>query len=69
MGHKIKETKLAELLLQSLLDSYDQLIINLTNNILTCFLNFDDVLTAIFGEESHRKIRKTDRQVVRKQML
>ena len=32
LGHKIEENKRAELLLQCLPDSYDQLILNLTNN-------------------------------------
>jgi len=35
LDYKITENERVELLLQSLLDSYDQLIINLTNNVLT----------------------------------
>lgn len=59
---KIEPQERAELLLQSLPDSYDQLIINLTNNILTDYLVFDDVAAAVLEEESRRK-NKEDRQV------
>jgi len=55
LGQQIKESERAELLLQSLPDSYDQLIINLTNNILTDYLVFDDVAAAILEEENRRK--------------
>ncbi|KAK0605253.1 hypothetical protein LWI29_024674 [Acer saccharum] len=55
LGHKIEENERAELLLQSLPDSYDQLIINLTNNILMEYLVFDDVAAAVLEEESRRK--------------
>ena len=55
LGHKIKASERAEILLQSLPDSYDQLIINLTNNILTEFLVFDDVIAAVLREERRRK--------------
>lgn len=40
---KIEPNKRVELLLQNLLDSYDKLIINLTNNVLTNYLKFDDI--------------------------
>jgi len=55
LGQQIKKSERAELLLQSLPDSYDQLIINLTNNILTDYLVFDDVAAAILEEENRRK--------------
>ncbi|KAK0605571.1 hypothetical protein LWI29_028241 [Acer saccharum] len=55
LGHKIEKNEHAELLLQSLPDSYDQLIINLTNNILVEYLVFDDVAAAVLEEESRRK--------------
>jgi hypothetical protein len=55
LGQQIKESERAELLFQSLPDSYDQLIINLTNNILTDYLVFDDVAAAILEEENRRK--------------
>ena len=55
MDYNIKESERAELLLQSLPDSYDQLIINLTNNVLTDFLDFNDVAAAVLQEESRRK--------------
>ena len=60
LGQQIEESERAELLLQSLPDSYDQLIINLTNNILTDYLVFDDVAAAILEEENRRK-NKGDR--------
>ncbi|KAK0608343.1 hypothetical protein LWI29_029253 [Acer saccharum] len=60
LGDKIEENERAELLLQCLPDSYNQLIINLTNNILVEYLVFDDVVTAILEEESRRK-NKEDR--------
>ncbi|GJT08069.1 hypothetical protein Tco_0842531 [Tanacetum coccineum] len=47
-----------EILLQSLPDSYDQLIINLTNNVLTNYLVFDDVPAAILEEENRRNNRE-----------
>ena len=55
LRHKIEETERAELLLQSLLGSYDQLIINLMNNIFTEYIVFDDVTAFILEEESRRK--------------
>ncbi|KAK8511542.1 hypothetical protein V6N12_038144 [Hibiscus sabdariffa] len=59
--YKIEPQERDELLLQSLPDSYDQLIINLTNNILTDHLVFDDVAAAVLEEENRRK-NKEDRQ-------
>ena len=61
LGHKIEENERAELLLQSLLDSYDQLIINLTTQG-TCFNNlvFDDIAAAVLEEENRQK-NKEDR--------
>ncbi|TXG73741.1 hypothetical protein EZV62_002320 [Acer yangbiense] len=58
LGHKIEENERAELLLQSLPDSYYQLIINLTNNILVEYLVFDDVAAAVLEEKSKRKIKE-----------
>ncbi|KAK8588894.1 hypothetical protein V6N12_023306 [Hibiscus sabdariffa] len=55
LSYKIEPQERVELLLQSLLDSYDQLIINLTNNILTDHLVLDDVATAILKEENRHK--------------
>ncbi|KAE8733376.1 hypothetical protein F3Y22_tig00001323pilonHSYRG00009 [Hibiscus syriacus] len=57
----IGEQERAELLLQSLLDSYDQLIINLTNSNVTSLV-FDDVAAAVLQEKNRRK-NKEDRQV------
>ncbi|RDX71500.1 hypothetical protein CR513_49144, partial [Mucuna pruriens] len=51
----IVENERAELLLQSLPDSYDQLIINITNNNIDGNLHFEDVAGAILEEESRRK--------------
>ena len=59
--HKIEENERAELLLQSLPDSYDQLIINLTNNNPVESLVFDDVAASVLNEESRRK-NKENRQ-------
>ncbi|KAE8730652.1 putative galacturonosyltransferase 6 [Hibiscus syriacus] len=47
---KIGEQERAELILQSLPDSYDQLIINLTNSNVTSLV-FDDVAAAVLQEE------------------
>jgi hypothetical protein len=55
LGQQIEENESAELLLQSLPDSYDQLIINLTNNILLDYSVFDDVAAAILEEENRCK--------------
>ena len=63
-GYKIEETECVELLLQRL---YDQLIINLTNNILTEYLVFDDVAAFVLEEESMRKNKK-DRQASSQQV-
>ena len=49
-GYKIEPNERDELLLQSLPDSYDQLVINLTNNVLMDYLNFDDIAAAILEE-------------------
>jgi len=48
----------AELLLQSLPDSYDQLIINITNYKFVDLLHFEDVAGALLEEESRRKNKK-----------
>ncbi|KAL4271938.1 hypothetical protein GQ457_13G028490 [Hibiscus cannabinus] len=61
LSYKIEQQERAELLLQSLPDSYDQLIINLTNNILTDHLVFDDIAAVVLEEENRRK-NKEDRQ-------
>ncbi|KAH9706497.1 hypothetical protein KPL70_012225 [Citrus sinensis] len=61
LGHNIEENERAELLLQSLPDSYDQLIINLTNNNPVESLVFDDVAASVLNEESRRK-NKENRQ-------
>ena len=52
LSQQIEENGRAELLLQSLPNSYDQLIINLTNNILSNYLVFDDVAATILEEEN-----------------
>ncbi|XP_020271737.1 uncharacterized protein LOC109846911 [Asparagus officinalis] len=61
LRHTISVNEHAELLLQSLSDSYDQLIINLTNNILRNNLVFDNVAAAVLEEENQCK-NKEDRQ-------
>ncbi|KAH9698769.1 hypothetical protein KPL71_024127 [Citrus sinensis] len=61
LGHNIEENERAELLLQSLPDSYDQLIINLPNNNPADNLVFDDVAASVLNEESRRK-NKENRQ-------
>jgi hypothetical protein len=55
LGQQIEENEHAELLLQSFPDSYDQLIMNLTNNILSDYLVFDDVAATILEEENMQK--------------
>ena len=60
LDYKIATNERAEILLQSLPDSYDQLIINLTNNSITEVLVFDDIAAAILEEES-RRMNKDDR--------
>ncbi|KAH9779098.1 Integrase catalytic domain-containing protein [Citrus sinensis] len=61
LGHNVEENERAELLLQSLPDSYDQLIINLMNNNPMDSLVFDDVAASVLNEESRRK-NKENRQ-------
>ena len=61
MGHKIEKNECDELLLQSLRDSYDQLIINMTNNNQADSLGFDDVVASVSKEKSRWKNKK-DRQ-------
>ncbi|KAK9181573.1 hypothetical protein WN944_024711 [Citrus x changshan-huyou] len=61
LGHNIEENERAELLLQSLPNSYDQLIINLTNNNPADSLVFDDVAASVLNEESRQK-NKENRQ-------
>ena len=56
----IAESDRVKLLLQSLPDSYDQFIINLTNGILPDFLVFEDVASIVLEEEDRRK-NKEDR--------
>ena len=56
----IAESERAKLLLQSLPDSYDQLIIKLINRILSDFLVFEDVASAVLEEEDKWK-NKEDR--------
>ncbi|KAE8726848.1 hypothetical protein F3Y22_tig00005974pilonHSYRG00145 [Hibiscus syriacus] len=60
---KIGEQERVELVLQSLPDSYDQLIINLTNSNVTSLV-FDDVAAAVLQEENRCK-NKEERQVFR----
>ena len=55
MSQIIVESERVELLLQSLPDSYNQLIINLTNGILSNFLVFEDVASAVLEKEDRRK--------------
>ena len=52
LGYKIELQERAELLLQSLPDSYDQLIINLTNNVHSDSLVFDDIAVVILEEKN-----------------
>ncbi|GJV97566.1 hypothetical protein Tco_1549143 [Tanacetum coccineum] len=54
----IEPKERAEILLQSLPDSYDQLIISLAGNVLTNFLVFDDVAAAVLEEENRRNNRE-----------
>lgn len=63
----IAENEHAEHLLQSLPDSYDPLVVNLTNNNVTDHIYFDDVAIAIIEEESIR-INKEDCQESSKQV-
>jgi hypothetical protein len=50
LGQQIEKNECAKLLLQSLPDLYNQLIINLTNNILIDYLVFDDVTIVTLKE-------------------
>ena len=50
MGYTIETSEHAKLLLQSLPNSYDQIIINLTNNILMDYLVFDEIAAAVLEE-------------------
>src|ERR1043165_1029333 len=63
----IVENERAELLLQSLPDSYDQLVINITNNNIVDRLSFNDVVGVFLEEESRRK-NKEDRRESSKQI-
>ena len=67
LGYKIEPSECAELLLQSLPDSYDQLVINLTNNILKDYLNLNDIAVAILEGENRRK-NKEDKLVSSQQV-
>ncbi|GJY25300.1 gag-pol polyprotein [Tanacetum coccineum] len=64
---KIDSQERAEILLQSLPDSYDQVIINLTSNVLSDYLVFDDVAAAIL-EEKNRRNNREDRQTNSRQV-
>ena len=55
MECQIAENERAELLIQSLPTSYDQLIINITNNNIANHLWFDDVVVTVLEEESKQK--------------
>ncbi|KAH9668796.1 Integrase catalytic domain-containing protein [Citrus sinensis] len=55
MTKSTTENERVELLLQSLPYSYDQLIINLTNNNPMDSLSFDDVVASVLNEESKQK--------------
>ena len=61
LSHNIEDHECAEFILQSLLDSYDQLIVNLTNNNLADSLVFDDVAASVLNKERRRK-NKENRQ-------
>ena len=58
MEYNIEEKEWVELILQSLLDSYDHLIINFANGALKIMLVFNDVATIVLEEESRRKNKK-----------
>ena len=62
LGLKIEVIERAKYLLQILPDSYDPLIINLMNGVLTDYLVFDNIATTILVEESRRK-NKEDKHV------
>ena len=61
LGHNIEENERAKFLLQSLPDSYGQLIINPTNNNLMDSLVFNDVTASVLNKESRQK-NKENRQ-------
>ncbi|GKE78809.1 hypothetical protein Tco_1544929 [Tanacetum coccineum] len=63
----IEPQERVKILLQSLPESYDQLIISLTSNVLSDYLVFDDVATAILEEENRRNNRE-DRQTSSRQV-
>ncbi|KAJ0082316.1 hypothetical protein Patl1_10272 [Pistacia atlantica] len=58
LDHNIAVNECAKILFQSLPDSYNQLIINLTNNVLTNYAVFDEVVVVILEEESKCKNRE-----------
>ncbi|GKF13831.1 hypothetical protein Tco_0055293, partial [Tanacetum coccineum] len=64
---KIEPQEHAEILLQSLPDSYNQVIINLTSNVLVDYLVFDDVAAVILEEENRRNNRE-DKQTSSRQV-
>ncbi|GKD47751.1 gag-pol polyprotein [Tanacetum coccineum] len=64
---KIDSQERVEILLQSLPDSYDQVIINLTSNVLSDYLVFDDIAAAILEEENRRN-NKEDKQTSSRQV-
>ncbi|GJW93196.1 gag-pol polyprotein [Tanacetum coccineum] len=55
---KIEPQERVEILLQSLPDSYDKVIINLASNVLADYLVFDDVVATILKEENRRNNRE-----------
>ncbi|GJU58411.1 gag-pol polyprotein [Tanacetum coccineum] len=55
---KMIQQERAEILLQSLPDLYDQVIINLTSNVLSDYLVFTDVAATILEEENRRNNRE-----------
>ena len=55
MEHNVEEKECVELLLQSLLDSSDHLIINVVNGAWETMLIFNDVVATTFEEEIRRK--------------
>ena len=58
MDYKVATNGCIELLLQSLLDSYDQLVINLTNNVSIVYISFDNMVDAVLQEESRHKSKE-----------
>ena len=66
LDYTIAENEYAKLLLQSLPNSYDQLIINITNNNIVDCLTFDDVTSVILEEESKHKNKEIDRRAQNK---